>query len=253
MASNSTTRFSDRVDNYIKYRPGYPPEIIDYLIEQHILKADSIIADIGSGTGISTEMFLKNANTVFGVEPNKEMREAAERLLSGYLNFISIDGTAEETTLPNRSIDIVSAGQAFHWFDIPKAKTEFKRILKPSGIVVLIWNEKQLDSSPFMKAYEEMLLKFGTDYAEVKHENIDERTFSSFFDNGYKLKTFPNEQIFDLEGIKGRLLSSSYAPSQGHTDYEPLLEELQRIFDKYSTNDKIRFDYITRVYTGKLT
>lgn len=250
---NSTTRFSDRVDNYIKYRPGYPPEIIDYLKAQDILKADSVIADIGSGTGISTEMFLKNGNTVYGIEPNKEMREAAERLLSGYLNFISIDGTAEETNLPNGSINIITAGQAFHWFDIPNAKTEFERILKPGGFVVLIWNEKQADSSPFMKAYEEMLLKFGTDYAEVKHENINEETFSSFFQNGYKLITFANEQIFDLEGIKGRLLSSSYAPSQGHPDHDPLLEELQRIFDEFSTNDKIRFDYITRLYSGPLT
>jgi ubiquinone/menaquinone biosynthesis C-methylase UbiE len=180
MASNSTTRFSDRVDNYIKYRPGYPAEIIDYLKTQNILKADSIIADIGSGTGISTEMFLKNSNTVHGVEPNKEMREAAERLLIGYKNFSSINGTAEETTLPIESIDIITAGQAFHWFDIPKAKNEFKRILKHGGFVVLIWNEKQLDSSPFMNAYEEMLLEFGTDYSEVKHENINDKHSAAF-------------------------------------------------------------------------
>lgn len=253
MASNSKTRFSDRVDNYIKYRPGYPNEIIDYLKAQDILKADSIIADIGSGTGISSELFLKNGNTAYGVEPNKEMRGAAERLLAGYTIFKSIIGTAEETTLPNTSIDLISAGQAFHWFDIPKAKTEFKRILRPGGFVVLIWNEKQLASSPFMKAYEEMLLKYGTDYAEVKHENIDESMFNSFFDHGFKLNTFPNEQMFDFIGIKGRLLSSSYAPATEHPEYAPLIEELQRIFNKYNENGTIRFEYITRVYTGKLT
>jgi ubiquinone/menaquinone biosynthesis C-methylase UbiE len=149
VSHNSTTRFSDRVENYIKYRPHYPPEVIDYLQSQNVLADSSVIADIGSGTGISTEMFLNNGNTVYGVEPNKEMREAAERLLKDYKNFVSVNGTAEETTLKNKSIDIVTAGQAFHWFDIPKSKAEFKRILKDTGYVVLMWNNKQL-SSPLL-------------------------------------------------------------------------------------------------------
>lgn len=253
MASNSTTRFSDRVDNYIKYRPSYPPEIIDYLKAQNILKVDSIIADIGSGTGISTEMFLKNGNKVYGVEPNKEMREAAERLLSGYINFSSIIGTAEETTLPISSLDLVTAGQAFHWFDIPKAVVEFKRILKPPGYVVLMWNVKQLDSTPFMTAYEDMLLTFGTDYKEVKHENLGEDIFKKFYTSGCEVMTFDNVQVFDFEGVKGRLLSSSYAPSPGHPDFEPLINKLRTIFDNYNENGKIRFEYVTQVYSGMLT
>lgn len=252
MKRDSVSRFSDRVENYIKYRPHYPKEIMDYLKNEGVLKDDSILADIGSGTGISTEMFLKNGNKVYGIEPNKEMREAAERLLAGYENFRSINGTAEKTTLPDDIIDLVTAGQAFHWFDIPKCKAEFKRILKPEGNVVLMWNSKQLDSTPFMAAYEKMLVEYGTDYTEVKHENLDDEIFGKFFDNGCVVKKFANIQVFDLAGVKGRLLSSSYAPNESHPDYEPMVRELARIFSKYSVNGKVDFEYVTLVYSGKI-
>ncbi len=138
MSFNSTTRFSNRVDNYVKYRPHYPAAVIDYLKKEKVLKDNYVIADIGSGTGISSELFLKNGNTVYGIEPNKEMREGGEKYLSGFKNFISINGTAEDTTLKENSIDVITAGQAFHWFDMVKAKKEFKRILKTNGYVVLI-------------------------------------------------------------------------------------------------------------------
>lgn len=252
MATNSTTRFSDRVDNYIKYRPGYPAEIIDYLKSEGILKDDSIIADIGSGTGISAELFLKNGNTVYCVEPNKEMREAAERLLQDYSNFISVNGTAEETTLQKNSVALITAGQAFHWFDIPKAKEEFSRILKPGGYVVLIWNVKQLDSSPFMSAYEKMLLTYGTDYKDVKHENLGEDIFTKFYEGKPAIRTFKNFQVFDFEGVKGRLLSSSYAPNESHPDYEPMVRLLSKIFEEHKVNGTITFDYITMLYFGKI-
>jgi SAM-dependent methyltransferase len=249
---NPLTRFSDRVEYYIKYRPHYPSEIIDYLKSQNVLKDDAIIADIGSGTGISTEMFLKNGNKVYGVEPNKEMRESAEKLLAGYKYFTSINGTAENTTLTEKSVDMVTAGQAFHWFDIPKAKAEFNRILKPGGYVVLMWNIKQLDTTPFMFAYERMLLEYGTDYVEVKHENLGEDIFNLFYHKGCRIKTFSNEQVFDFEGVKGRLLSSSYAPTEQSSDYKPMIKELNRIFDEHNKAGKITFEYITKVYSGKL-
>lgn len=252
MPHNSINRFSDRVENYVKYRPHYPKEVIEYLKSQNMLGDNSVIADIGSGTGISTELFLSNGNKVYAVEPNKEMREAAEKLLCEDKNFVSVNGTAEETTLPDGSVDIAVAGQAFHWFDIPKTKAEFKRILKSDGYVVLMWNVKQLDSSPFMKAYEDMLLTFGTDYREVKHENLGEDIFKLFFENGCDIKTFDNEQLFDFEGVKGRLLSSSYAPNVSHPDYEPMVNALRKVFDEYNTDGKVRFEYITTVYSGRL-
>jgi len=249
--NDSTTRFSDRVENYIKYRPGYPSEIIDYLKSEDILKSDSVIADIGSGTGISSEMFLKNGNTVYAIEPNTPMREAAEKLLSKYDNFRSIDAAAENTTLPDNSIDLIVCAQAFHWFDIPKVKIEFKRILKPEGSVCLIWNERVLNGNPFLIDYEKLLLKYGTDYANVRHENIDNNKLAEFFAGGYITKTFPNKQVFDYEGVKGRLLSSSYTPQKSSQLFEPMLAELKQIFDKNEIDGKIEFLYDTNIYINK--
>lgn len=251
MNNDSTTRFSDRVENYIKYRPGYPSEIIDYLKSEDILKSDSVIADIGSGTGISSEMFLKNGNTVYAIEPNTPMREAAEKLLSKYDNFRSIDAAAENTTLPDNSIDLIVCAQAFHWFDIPKVKIEFKRILKPEGSVCLIWNERVLNGNPFLIDYEKLLLKYGTDYANVRHENIDNNKLAEFFAGGYITKTFPNKQVFDYEGVKGRLLSSSYTPQKSSQLFEPMLAELKQIFDKNEIDGKIEFLYDTNIYINK--
>src|SRR5438034_6729060 len=169
--SNPLQRFSTRVDNYVKYRPGYPSEILELLRRNCALTNDSVIADIGSGTGKLSELFLKNGNRVYGVEPNEAMRVSSEALLARYPNFVSIPARAESTTLDSETIDLVTAGQAFHWFDREKTRREFTRILKPAGWVVLIWNERRLDSTPFLREYERLLLKYGTDYQVVRHEN----------------------------------------------------------------------------------
>jgi SAM-dependent methyltransferase len=247
-----TERFSDRVENYVKYRPHYPKEIIPFLEKEIGLLQSSIIADIGSGTGISSEMFLKNGNTVYGIEPNKEMRKAGERLLAVYPKFQSISATAEETTLANNSIDIITAGQAFHWFDVSKTEIEFKRIIKKDGWVILIWNERETNASPFLKAYEEFLNTFGTDYKEVNHVNVYGSIEKLFETSGYKLQTFPNNQIFDYRALEGRLLSSSYTPSPDDSKYLPMLAELQTIFDKYQKNNSVIFEYTTKVFYGQI-
>lgn len=250
MKENSITRFSNRVENYVKYRPHYPAEIINFLKQEKILHDNSVIADIGSGTGISSELFLQNGNTVYAVEPNNEMRSAAEKLLSNYQNFISITGTAENTALENNSMNIVLAGQAFHWFDLEKSKTEFRRILKPGGTIILMWNVKKNDGSIIMKEYEELLKKFGTDYEAIKHENTADKEFRMFFDGKYKIQKFENEQVLDWEGFKGRLLSASYAPTPGHPDYEPMIAELQNIFNRYNDNGKATLKYETKLVYG---
>ena len=165
-----TQRFSDRVENYVKYRPGYPSAALDYIQETAGLANGSIIADIGSGTGLSAQPFLDRGLTVFGIEPNREMRLAAERFLASYPQFKSIDGTAESTTMRAGSVDAVVAGQAFHWFDPRKANAEFRRISRPGGKVVLMWNCRRTAGSPFLEAYEKLLLEFATDYTQVRHE-----------------------------------------------------------------------------------
>jgi SAM-dependent methyltransferase len=250
---NSTTRFSDRVDNYIKYRPHYPAEIIPFLTQNGMLDKQSVVADIGSGTGISCEMFLENGNTVYGVEPNAEMRAAAERLLGHRTNFKSVKGTAEDTTLPAASIDLVTAGQAYHWFDPQKSRAEFKRILKPGAYSVLIWNDRKTESTAFLKAYEALLQEYSTDYKEVDHKNVSGPKLDEFFGKGnWAEKIFPNYQYFDYEGLKGRLLSSSYAPARGHPRHDPMLQALSALFKAHEHNGKITIEYDTRVFYGKL-
>lgn len=245
-----TQRFSDRVENYVRYRPSYPHEIVTLLQSQHDLTADSVVADLGSGTGISAALFLQAGCTVHAVEPNREMREAAERLLGHHAHFHSVAGSAEITTLADHSMDFVVAAQAFHWFDAGAVRQECDRILKPGGWVVLIWNERQLDASPFLRSYENLLLEFSTDYATVRHENIDTGKLSQFFIGPYETHVFANAQHFDFEGLKGRLLSSSYAPAAGHPRHEPMIQELRRLFDEHQQGGSVTFSYDTKVHVG---
>jgi ubiquinone/menaquinone biosynthesis C-methylase UbiE len=250
--SNSVTRFSSRIANYVKFRPGYPAEVLELLRSECNLTIHSRIADIGSGTGKLAEIFLRNGNEVIGVEPNQGMRAEAETLLKNFPGFSSVDGSAENTTLDPGSVDLVTAGQAFHWFDQPRARVEFKRILKPQGWVVLVWNERRLDSTPFLRAYEDLLLRYGTDYQQMRHENTTERIDDFFVPEPVRVATFDNLQEFDFEGLKGRLLSSSYAPEPGHPKFAEMLSALREVFVRQATQGKVSFEYNTRVYYGRL-
>jgi len=251
-ASNATSRFSDRVENYIRYRPGYPPEALHLLQSACGLAPEHVVADIASGTGIWTRTLLENGNRVFGVEPNTEMRQAGERLLASFPNFTSVAGKAEATTLANASVDFVTAAQAAHWFDRPAARREFKRILKPGGWLVLLWNERVVDGTPFLREYEQLLLTYGTDYADVRHERTTDAVNEFFDPVPYEERDFPMRQECDYAGLQGRLLSSSYAPGPGHPKHEPMLRELRRIFDRHAEDGRVAFDYKTRVYFGRL-
>ncbi|WP_395751944.1 class I SAM-dependent methyltransferase [Prosthecobacter sp.] len=244
-------RFSDRVENYVRYRPSYPQEVIAMLQREAGLVPQSVVADVGSGTGISAELFLRAGNGVHAVEPNREMREAAERLLAHFPNFHSVAASAQETTLADASVDFIVAAQAFHWFNTPETRAEFTRILKPGGRVVLIWNERKLDATPFLQAFEQLLLTFGTDYTAIRHENVNADALSAFFQGAYVTHTFANEQRFDFEGLKGRLLSSSYAPAEGQPRHEEMLAELRRIFEAYEVSGQVCFEYDTRVHVGR--
>jgi SAM-dependent methyltransferase len=252
--TDPTQRFSSRVENYIKFRPGYPPAVLELLARKCGLTGTSVVADVGSGTGILTGLLLQSGGRIFAVEPNREMREAAEKLLGGNPNFTSVTGSAETTWLPDRSMDVITAGQAFHWFDRARMRPEFLRILKPGGWVVLIWNDRNITAHPFFRAYEQLLLTFGTDYAAVNHKNVDEQVLGSFFGpKGYGSASFPNDQTFDFDGLKGRLLSSSYAPEPGDPRHVPMLEALESLFQTYQTHGKVTFDYDTTVFYGRLS
>ena len=246
---DSKQRFSNRVENYIKYRPGYPEEIIGYLKEKINLTGSWVIADIGSGTGILSKLFLENGNEVFGVEPNEAMRKAGEEQLKSYTKFKSINGNAEKTGLKENSVNLIVAGQAFHWFDVEKSKIEFKRILKKDGVVSLIWNNRKTDSSKFLREYEDLLINYTVDYKLVDHKNVSKEILNKFFEK-YEFKIFSNKQVFDFEGLKGRLLSSSYAPTPEHPKYKPMIEKLEKIFNQNEENGKVKFEYDTELYYG---
>jgi SAM-dependent methyltransferase len=246
--SNTVDRFSNRIANYTKYRPGYPREIIGYLREHCALAKDLVVADIGCGTGLSTKMFLENGNHVFGVEPNAGMRDAAVEYLAGFSNFTPVDGSAEVTTLPDASIDMAVAAQAFHWFDAAKTSAEFRRIVKPGGHIVLMWNERQLDTTPFLVEYEEFLLKYATDYSKVRHENVDALRLNEFFQTDHGSAVFENVQVFDFDGLKGRMFSSSYMPNEDEPIADAMISELFSLFAKHNENGRINVFYDTRVY-----
>lgn len=252
-ASDPTSRFSDRVDNYLRHRPGYPAAVLELLKDECGLMPSSVVADIASGTGLLTRMFLENGNRVYGVEPNPEMRRAGERLLRPYPNFTSVAAAAESTSLPEHSVDFVTAAQAAHWFDLPKARAEFARIRRPEGWCVLLWNERRTDATPFLCAYEKILLVYGTDYKEVRHERTTAEIDSFFAPSKFHSRSFDMRQEFDYPALEGRLLSSSYTPSQGHPNYTPMLKALRAIFDEFNVDGRVTFEYDTRMYYGQLT
>lgn len=247
---NNSQRFSNRVENYVKYRPHYPAAIVTYLQEQFDFTSGAI-ADVGAGTGILTTLFLNAGYTVYAVEPNRPMLAKATALLNGYPGFTAVPGTAENTTLPNSSVDAIMAGQAFHWFDAEKSKAEFTRVLKAHGLVVLVWNERRINAA-FEQEYEVLINRHGKDYMQVKHRNIDVDDIAAFFaPAAMELKVFNNQQVFDFEGLKGRLLSSSYMPLQGEPGYEVMIADLKELFDKYQQEGTITITYDTRLYAGR--
>ena len=252
MPKPPTARFSDRVEDYVRYRPGYPPEVLDLLRAECGLRPSHVVADIASGTGMFTRLLLENGNSVFAVEPNAEMREMGIRLLEPYNRLVSIAGTAEETTLGSASVDFVTAAQAAHWFDLPRARAEFARILRPEGWCVLIWNERRAETTPFLRDYEQLLLTYGTDYKEVRHERTTAIIHEFFAPALADERVFDLRQQFDYQGLAGRLLSSSYAPLDGHPSHAPMMLELQRIFRAHATDNVVEFEYNTRVYYGRL-
>jgi SAM-dependent methyltransferase len=248
-ARDPTRRFSDRVAYYVRYRPGYPAELIEFLRNELKLEPSDVVADVGSGTGKLSELFLQAGNAVYGIEPNAEMRAAAEQALRDRPNFHSIAGSAEATGLADASVSIVAAAQAFHWFRIDETRREFQRILRPAGWAVLIWN-RRIERTSFLRAYEELLQRLSLDYASVDHRKTTATgALGEFFGrDDYPRTTFPNRQTLDWDGLRGRSLSSSYVPLPGQPEHEPLMTELRRVFDEHQTDGVVRIEYETEVY-----
>jgi ubiquinone/menaquinone biosynthesis C-methylase UbiE len=247
-----TERFSSRVENYIRYRPGYPRAAIELLATRCGLSAASVVADIGSGTGILSRELLATGARVIGVEPNDGMRGAAEAQLGQEARFQSVAGAAEATTLTAESVDLWVAGQAFHWFDVPKARVEALRVLHRGGWGALLWNERPPEASEFLADYETLLRRYAPEYATITASRAEETSMRSFLGGAMQLATFPNQQVFDFEGVKGRLRSSSYAPEPGNPGYEPLMAGLEAAFRRHQRDGTIVFPYQTLVYFAQM-
>jgi SAM-dependent methyltransferase len=250
--ADAKQRFSNRVADYVRYRPSYPSALIGLLREECGLRPDHVVADVGSGTGILSRMFLENGNRVFGVDPNDEMRRAGEEFLSGFAEFSSVNGSAENTTLSDGCVDFVLTGQAFHWFDPVAARAEFARILRPGGLVVVIWNERLLDSTPFLRGYEALLQSFGKDYAQVSESYPRLAQIQAFFPHAIAHKSFGNFQEFDFAALAGRVRSSSYMPQEGDANSAPMMAALRELFNTTQQSGRVRMDYTTQVYLGPL-
>src|SRR5271157_3293226 len=252
-ARHPAARFSDRAEDYVKYRPHYSPEVVEALRQANGLRREHLVADVGCGPGLLAEIFLDNGNRVIGVEPNREMRLAGQEYLAAYPSFTMVDGSAEATTLPNASVDFVIAGQAFHWFHPPEARIEFARILKPQGWAVLVWHDRDVDSTPFLRAYEDFVRRHSVDYEQVTDKHLAsyaalERFFAP---NRMKLIQQHNQQRLDFDGLRGRLLSSSYIPKSGAT-YEAMLRDLPQLFCSHASGGHVVLQYDTKIYFGHL-
>lgn len=244
-------RFSDRVDDYVRYRPDYPQALIHWLHNLGV-KPDWHVADIGAGTGISSKLFLDHGHRVTAVEPNAAMRAAAEQWLGADARFQAVDGAAEATGLGDASIDLVTAGQAFHWFDLDAVRTEFRRILSPRGLVVVFWNTRRLVGTPFLEGYERLMHEYGVDYVSVAQRYADDAAMARWFGHGYRgMASFPHGQKLDYDALLGRLMSSSYAPRPGHPNHEPMLYSLRQLFEATQEGGTVDYDFDTRVFAGR--
>jgi ubiquinone/menaquinone biosynthesis C-methylase UbiE len=254
MSTDPTKRFSNRVANYVKYRPGYPPEIIDHLEKEGIPNPGSVIADIGAGTGIFTKLLLEKGYKIYAVEPNDAMRKEADRQLSYFDKYHSMTGRADKTGLSAHTINLIVCAQAFHWFNTEETRVEFQRILKPGGKAALIWNNRDVEADVFAADYDALLKTLSSgDYERVNHQNLTKEDFERFYKNGqYTLTKFTNQQVFDFEQLAGRAFSSSYVPAEDTEAGKAFKGELKTIFDAHQQDGRIVFKYDTEVYLGEV-
>lgn len=252
-------RFSDRVDDYVRYRPGYPPGLFDVLAQETGIGAGWSVADIGAGTGMLTRLLLDRGCRVAAVEPNDSMRRAADRALSGRDGFTSVAGRAEATTLPDDSADLVTAAQAFHWFEPKATRREFERILRPPGWAAVVWNTRETDATPFMRAYERLLVECAVDYTSVDHRIARER-IAAFLPDPV-VRRLPHRDWLELDQALGRMQSASYVPGPGHPAHAAIVSGLREIFERHAGHEpgaeasaprRVAFVYTTEVYVGSI-
>lgn len=258
--TDPTERFSNRAAAYARARPSYPSATMALLRDHHGLRPDAVVADVGAGTGIFTRLLLDAGARVFAVEPNADMRREAERAFHGEPRFTAVDARAEATTLESRSVDLLVAAQAFHWFDVEMARIEHARILRPGAHAALIWNDRDLAGNAFLRDYERILTEHCPGYPVLQGKADTPEKFDAYFGKGSWTKHgVPNSQRLDREGLVERVMSSSYAPSAGSDGHAALVAALEAAFDRHHRTDPSAEDgvvvipYTTTVIGGRLT
>ncbi|MBN1881372.1 MAG: class I SAM-dependent methyltransferase [Deltaproteobacteria bacterium] len=253
MMTDAIHRFDERSEEYDRFRPSYPVEMMNFLRVEVGLDASHVVVDVGAGTGKLTEILLQNENRAYAVEPNDRMRVIAERNLSRYKKYISVKGTAEEMNVPDHAADFVFAAQAFHWFDVRRARQEFRRILRGGGMVVLIWNVRNTHGSDFLTAYNEILRTYSSGYAAHERDKIDDEKIGSLYGSRkYKTAYFPYSQTLSEDGLVERILSNTYAPSPDDDNYEEMLDAVRALFGELNKDGKVYIEYTTNVVYGAL-
>lgn len=253
-AIDPTQRFSGRVESYRLHRPGYPAAIVDLLTRECGLSTRSTISDVAAGTGLLTEIFLARGFNVIAVEPNQQMREACTTLTAQYHQLKCVERTAEATGLSNHSIDLITVGQAMHWFDLQRTRSEFVRILKPGGWCAILYNHRHLTGDAFHEGYERILIEHGTAYSKVRDSHLDKDRLAAFFaPNVMCTTTFKNAQHLNLQGLMGRVLSSSYMPQTGHPRYEAMSRGVDAHFNEHQTGGFVCMEYDCVLCYGQLS
>lgn len=245
-------RFADRAGDYARFRPGYPASVVGVLAEEGGLRPEHVVADVGSGTGLLSRLFLEHGNRVLAVEPDEAMRRVAEAALGERPGFRSVAGSAEDTTLPDGAVDWVVAGQAFHWFDREGAREEFRRILRTPRRVAVIWYTRDAERTPFMEALEALLLERGTDYARVRHDRREEQALEAFFAGEVTSRVLSHVQVLDREGLRGRLRSMSYLPAPGEAGHQEVMADADALFRTHAREGRVRIEYDLEVHLGRV-
>lgn len=247
-----TQRFATRAESYVRSRPDYPAAVLDAIEAECDLSATAQIADIGAGTGIFTEQLLKRDFSVVAVEPNEAMRSALVMLQGRHPALRIVDGSAEATSLPPQSVDLIVVAQAFHWFDPAATRREFARVLRPGGSVALLWNLRDTESTPFLRGFDALLLRYAPEYQRLKTETVNESVLQSFFaPNGFKASTFYQDQRFDLVRLKQLVRSTSYAPDVDHADHAPMMATLSDLFAAHEVGGAVSIRYTVRLFCGR--
>jgi SAM-dependent methyltransferase len=259
-AAAVTQRFTGRSADYRRARPTYPAAFVDVVEQRLGVRPGDVVADIGAGTGLSAEPFVRQGHTVIGIDPNAEMLAVSVETLRGSATYRGVVGRAENTGLAGASVDCVIVAQAFHWLERDAARREFRRILRPPRRAAIAWHARRTRGSAFLEAYEALLREHGTDYDTIRQRTesamrsvaADAAGDDAFFGDGCERVVLDNFQDLDLDALRRRVRSSSYMPAAGEAGHAAMMRAVDALFHAHAHDGVVRIAYDLDVYLGRL-